>query len=235
MWPLKRKLNKLLTISLTPQNITCCVIKADRFKKKRCTVCAYERTPLKHLEFAQAIPFNVSKLQKIITEFVQKNQLEQTQAAISVSGPPVFEQIVTVAQAHPQKKDFDLPELDNFNWDYLYLCPSQKNGFDFFLCGVKPHHLFSYQLLAQKCGVNLKTLTTGQLAHLYLYRFLHQDQFRQAKLSLDLLKQRYEMHALCEQQNLHDFVSVADEACDLQKESVFLKPALGLFLSERHG
>ena len=236
MWPFRQKINKLFTISLTPQNITCCFLQTNHSANKSCTILAYERTPLKQLEFAQAIPFNISKLQKIIVRFIQKNKLEQIQTALSVSGPPVFEQIITLANAHPEKKDFKRPELKTLNWDFLYLCPSERTGFDFFVCGMKPYHLFSYQLLAQRCKLQLKTLTTGQLAHLHLYTHLQAEKFRQAKLSLDLLQQRYDIQALSEKKDICDAIHVCQNSgIDPQKEYNFLKPAIGLFLSERHG
>ena len=207
-----------------------------RQKKNTHELCAYERTPLKQLEFAQALPFNTTKLKTIVTTFVKKHNLDQTQAAMSISGPPIFEKIVTISTAHPEKKDFELPELKNFNWDFLYLCPSERKGFDFFVCGIKPHHLFSYQLFAQRCGLKLATLTTSQLAHLHLYKYLHADTFRQAKLSLDLLQQRYDVKTLSTEKQLCDAISInGDLSVDLQKEYSFLKPALGLFLAERYG
>jgi len=233
MWPFSQKIHKLFTISLTPQTITCAVLQAQ---KNSYMLSAYERTPFKQLEFAQAIPFNISKLKKIIKTFAQQHKLQQTQAALSISGPPVLEKVVTLATAHPQKEDFDLPDLEAFNWDFLYLCPSQKKGFDFFVCGIKPHHLFSYQLLAKQCDLQLATLTTGQLTHLHLYKYLQADTFRQAKLSLDLLQQRYDVKTLLTKKDLCKAISVSPElSVDLQKEYLFLKSALGLFLAERFG
>jgi len=235
MWPFNRKKHKLFTISLTPQNITCTVLKRKKNSSKQaCRLLAYERTPLKQLEFAQAIPFNLTVLKKIIGDFVKKNQLETTESVLSISGPRVFEKIVTLAKSHPKKEEFNLPELETLHWDFLYLCPSAKNGFDFFVCGMKPYHLFSYQLLAHHCGIQLSTLTTGKLAHLHLYKHLQADGFRQAKLSLDLLAQRYDLEALLTEKDIINAIDLPSEtSVDLQKEYPFLKSSLGLFLSER--
>jgi len=234
MWPFSKKKHRLLVVSLSPQHLVCSVLEKSNKKDFQCALLAYERTSLKRLEFAQAIPFNTTSLKNMITRFIKKHQLQNIESALSVSGPRVLEKIITVTNAHPEKKDFNLPELKTAQWESLYLCPSQKNGFDFFVCAMEPYHLFSYKLLAQQCGMHLTTLTTAKLAHLYLYKYLHAQQFRQAKLSLDLLQQRYDVHTLCPEKDVIDAVEFhLKTPIDAKREALFLKSSLGLFLAER--
>ena len=129
-----------------------------------------------------------------------------------------------------------MPELQTLSWDSVYLCPSQKSGFDFFVCGMKPEHLFAYQLFAFSCNLNLTTITTGHLAHLHLYKTVRGNRFRQSQLSLDLLAKRYDMGLLVTQQTVEDLLYIDPELnVDLKSEYKFLGTTLGLFLSERNG
>lgn len=235
MWLFKRKKNKLFTISLTPQNITCSIIEKPHKKNNQYCLKAYKRSPLKKLEFTQAILFNPTSLKKIIKHFMESNELKNVDAAISISGPRIFEKIITVKSCTPDQNDFCIPELNCFNWDCSYLCPSQNKGFDFFVCGIRPEHLFSYQLLANSCNINLTTIITEQLAYLHVYRTIRGNKFIQNQLSLDLLKCKYETSSLLSEETIKNTIKInPDIPIDIQKEYLFLGNSLGLFISERN-
>jgi len=233
MWPFGRKKNELVTVSLTPQNLTCSWIERAHNKRSAHRLMAYTRVPLKRLEFAQALLFNRTVIKKHIISFLQKHHLKNEPVALSVSGPKVFEKIVLTKTASPTIKEYEIPELHTLNWNSMYLCPSQREGFDFFVCGMKPEHLFSYQLLAQSSGINVVAITTGQLAHLHLYKHMQGDTFRQSQLSMDLLANRYDLHSLCNANTIAQSLNISEElGIDLNKEYPFLSTTLGLFLYE---
>ena len=233
MWPFGQKRNELVTISLTPQNLTCSLIAQSKEKKTTSRLKAYTRIPIKQFAFSQAVLFNPTIIKNHIIKFIKEQNAAHIPAAFSVAGPKVFEKIVHLNTASPTTQEFGLSELKNLNWDAIYLCPSQRNGFDFFVCGIKPEHLFSYQLLALSADINLITLTTEQLAHLQLYKYVHGDTFRQSTLSMDLLAQRYNPHSLCNANILEDVLTIDHHlTIDVNKEYPFLASCLGLFLSE---
>ena len=232
MWPFGQKKHERVIISLTPQNLTCCWLKQTK-KDNKIQIKAYKRIPLRQLEFSQAIIFNPTLLKHQIKTFLDTYRLHKLPAALSVTGPKIIEKIVQVKTTSPTTQELAMPELQTLTWDSMYLCPSQRGGFDFFVCGIKPEHLFSYQLLALSAGANITTIATEQLAHLHLYRHCHGDSFRQSKLSLDLLQQRYDPGALSSVDTLESLLS-PDQAfdVDLHREHPFLGASLGLFLSE---
>jgi len=233
MWPFSRKKYERVTISLSPQNITCCWLERSQKNEGAIYLKAYARTPLKQLEFSQAIIFNPTLLKKQIRSFLQTHRLQSTPAVLAVSGPKIVEHVIQTKTTTPTVQELGLPELRTLTWDSIYLCPSQKGGFDFFVCGMKPEYLFSYQLLAMSAGANITTIATEQLAHLQLYRHRQETLFRKSKLSLDLLQQRYNPSSLSSVEELESLLSL-DEATgiDLSKEHTFLGTSLGLFLSE---
>ena len=233
MWSFNQKRNELITISLTPQNLTCSWIARSKGKKATARLKAYTRIPIKQFEFSQAVLFNPTRIKHHITAFIQEQQGANIPVALSVSGPKVFEKIIHLNTASPTAQEFGLPELQTLNWDATYLCPSQRSGFDFFVCGIKPEHLFSYQLLALSADINLVTIATEQLAYLQLYKHLRGDTFRQSTLSMDLLAQRYNPHSLCNADTVEDALAIDHHlAIDVHKEYSFLGTCLGLFLSE---
>lgn len=233
MWPFGRKKNELVTVSITPQNLSCSWIEKLSNRQAPYTLMAYTRTPLKQLEFSQAVVFNPTIIKKHITSFLKKHHLIGRPVVLSVSGPKVLEKIVLTKTASPAIDEYNIPKLCTLNWNSLYLCPSQKGGFDFFVCGMKPEHLFSYQLLAQSSGINIAAIVTGKLAQLHLYKHLQGSAFRQNKLSLDLLSQKYELNSLFNSNTIEQSMSISKElGIDINKEYPFLTTNLGLFLSE---
>lgn len=233
MWPFTRKQNELVTISLTPHHLTCCLIEQSQKKDTLHLVKAYTRFPLHHLEFAQAVLFNPTVIKQQITQFLTNAGLSYPRVALSISGPRVFEQIVQTHEASATKTSFALPELETLTCDCSYLCPSQKGGFDFFVCGIKQEHLFSYQLLAHATNIDLVTITTGQHALLQLYKHTRGTSFRQSQLSLDLLANKYDPNALYDATTITQSISIHPSLhIDVAKDYHVLGTHVGLFLSE---
>lgn len=233
MWPFTHKQNNLVTIYLTPQHLTCCLIERVHTKNSPHLLKAYSRFPLKHLEFVQAILFNPTIIKQQIVQFITNTGLDYPPVALAVSGPRVLEQIVQTHEASTKNQTFNIAELSTLSWDCSYLCPSQKGGFDFFVCGMKPEHLLAYQLLAYAANLNLITITTGQHAHLQLYKQVQGAAFRQSQLSLDLLAHKYDANNLFDAATIASSISVDPSLdIDIKKEYSFLGAHVGLFLSE---
>jgi len=227
MWPFGQKKNKRTTISLTPKTISFCVFE----QATKYSVLLYSRFPLQNFEYTQAILFNPTALKKIIKTFFKQHNLEQMPVAISVAGPKIIETIVQTKTASPYPGELD-KGLKKLNWDSLYLCPSQKGGFDFFVCGIKPEHLFSYQLLGHTCNINVQTIMTEQLSQLYLYKKLKDEKFRQTQLSKDLMEQQYNLYNICSADTVEQKIEINPLlGIDFEKEQRFLKTHLGLFVS----
>ena len=235
MWPWGRKNSELVTISLTPQNLVCSLIGPGRGPTAKSFLKAYVRIPLRRLELAQALLFNQTSIKQHIVDFIRTTGLENPPIALALSGPKILEQVVQIPESSPTDSSFNIPELQMLNWDCAYLCPSQRGGFDFFVCGMKPEHLFSYQLLGHSANINLVTITTQQLTHLHLYKHLQGKAFRQSQLSLDLLQQRYDPHALFDATAIENTLVINPKlGVDLLKEYSFLGTHVGLFLSEQN-
>ncbi len=234
MWPFNQQKSEYLTISLTPQNLVCTLIDKSQNKKNQINIKAHERTTLKHLEFSQSVLFNPTRIKNLITTFIKKNHIKKNiLVALSLSGPKIFEKVVQLNSPSPKLQDFTFPELQNLNWSSVYLCPSERDGFDFLICGMKPEYLFSYQLLALSCQLNLKTITTGGHAQLHLYKYLNGTKFRQSQLSLDMISHRYNLNSLVTYDKIINILNTEQiPTVDLQKEYLFLSANLGLFVSE---
>lgn len=233
MWPFTKKQSDLVTLYLTPQHITCCFIEQPSHKNTRPRISLYERHTLKHLEFAQALIFNPTHLKTLITNFISRTGRTYPPVALALSGPRIFEHIVQSTQATTQNASFDIADLATMTWESCYLCPSQKGGFDFFVCGMKPEYLLTYQLFAYAANLNLTTITTGSHAQLHAYKHAHGESFRQSQLSLDLLANKYDTAGLYSAASLTRIVDIDPAlALDVDKELLPLGTHIGLFLSE---
>lgn len=232
MWPFTKKQNDLITIYLTPQYLTCCHMQQSAHQTSP-HVQSYLKVPLKHLEFAQALVFNPTVLKHHVTQFITNTGLHYPPVALALSGPRIFEQIVQTHEAVVTPNSFDTLELATLSWDCSYLCPSQKGGFDFFVCGIKPEHLLSYQLFAHAASLNIVAITTGQHAQLQLYQKIHGSAFRQSQLSLDLRAQKYDPANLIDVDLLKQSLTLNPSLqIDMTKDCQLLSTHAGLFLSE---
>jgi hypothetical protein len=233
MWPFTKKTNNVVTIYLTPQQLSCCHMKQSSPGTTETRVHSYLNIPLTHLEFEHALLFNPTLLKQYITNFIATTGLKRPSVALALSGPHILEKIVHTHEAVASPEAFNIPDLASLSWDASYLCPSQQGGFDFFVCGIQPEHLFSYQLFTQGTHLTITTLSTGQHALLQLYKHLHGSTFRQSQLSLDLKKHQYNPSALVDTATILRNLTIRPELhLDVTNESHMLGTHLGLFLSE---
>jgi len=233
MWPWGQKKNHLVSVSLSPQNISCCFAKQSKEKNEKITIIAYERKNFASLEFEKSIVFNPTKISHCIKNFIKKNNIERPIVSLSVSGPNIFEKIITLSKSAPKKTDFTFPELQNINWSHTYLCPSTKGGFHFCVHGMPKETLFQYRLLAIKSGIKLRTITTSTNACMQLYKNIKGKQFTQNQLSIDLSKNNYDIRSIFTKKLLEEHFNFNKYvAIDLKNETQFVSTNLGLFLTE---
>jgi len=230
MWPFKAKKHNLITISLTPQKIACGYI-TNNNSPESIIVNSYEETKFDSYEFEKAIVFNPTKITHIINNFTKKNNITNAQSALSVKGLNIQENIVTLVQSTPKKNNFNISELNNITWDYTYLGPSLKSGFDFYVCGIRKEILFQYKLLLIRSGLIPTIITTEKTAHLQLYKYIKGDSFRQSQLAVDLSKNNYNIQNTFTPENIsNNFTLNQTTNINLKKNLPLLSTNIGLYL-----
>jgi len=195
MWPFRGTKHEIISVSLTPEQITCSWF-AENNKNKNFALHAYQQYKFTHLEFEQSIIFNPTRISRLVSEFVKNNRIKNPYIALSITGPNVFEKIVTLSTSSPQKIDFKIPEFESLKWQYSYLGPSLQKGFDFYICGMKRELIFQYKLLMIISRLPLLVISTKQIAQIKLYKYLQGNNFRQSMLAIDLSENQYNFQDL---------------------------------------
>lgn len=204
--------------------MTCCLT----FDK---TIHAYEKKDFEALEFEKSIVFNPTKISANIKKFIKNNNIKNPFVSMSISGPNIFEKIVTLPKSFAKKEDFKIADVKNLNWNHTYLCPSLKGGFDFYICGMKREHLFQYKLLALWAGAKLAFVTTEQAALISLYKHLEGQNFIQSQFSVDLSQNGYDMQSIFTPKLITKNFNIAKELnINVKKETKNLATSIGLFL-----
>ena len=119
MWPFTQKKNNIVSITLNPQYMTCCWLNNSYYggdsgkiwgkkiqQKQKIQINAYEKTEFKSLEFENATVFNPTKIGLAINNFIKKNKIKNPIISIAISGPSVFEKIITLQTSSPTEQDF---------------------------------------------------------------------------------------------------------------------------------
>ncbi len=231
MWPLAPIKNELVTITLSPQYITCSWIQPHN-KRTPFALAAYQKTALDHLELEQSIIFNPTKIQQYINNFLEQYNLNNAFVACSCAGPGIREKIITLNIASPKPKDLTSAGLKKIMWDYRYLHPVHNNQFAFYVCGISRELLFQYKLLAIALGINLTTITTEFMALLHLYKYLYGNAFRYSQLAIDMQKHNNKLEKNFTHETIRRMLHISsDITLDLYQEAPFLLKSLGLLLT----
>lgn len=236
MWPLVKN-NNIISIALSPQHMTCCWINKES-KNNKININAYEKIEFKSLEFENAIAFNPTKISLAINNFIKKNNIKKPTIAIAISGPSVFEKIITLTTSNPCEQDFGLAQIKNINntkFNYTYLCPAINEntniGFNFYICGISQAQLFQYKLLTQKTNGKLAIITTELASLIELYKYTKDQNFSQSQLAIDLSTNNYNILSLFSPAIISKTSIIKNNLnINLAQESQFLATSLGLFL-----
>lgn len=234
MWPFIRKQNNIVAISINPQYLTCCWLYKEK-KSNLININYYEKTNFKSLEFENSIIFNPTKINLIINNFIKKNKITKPLISISISGPSIFEKIVTIPKSNPEIEDFKLENTNNLQINYTYLCPAISEntniGFTFYICGISQAQIFQYKLLKIKNATNIALVTTELASLIELYKYIKNQNFNQSQLAIDLSKNNYNIKTLFSPIIISKISKIKNDLnINLEKESQCLATSLGLFL-----
>jgi len=192
---------------------------------------AYETFSFKNLEFEKSIVFNPTKISSFLKNFAKENSIKNATFAISICGPTIFEKILTLSTSTPEKKDLNLKELKNLKWDYTYLGPSVKNGFEFYICGMKREILFQYKLLGIKSGIKPVVITTAKTAQIEFYKYLKGENFRQNQLVIDLQNSNYNIQSIFTPETIAKKIELNQNIeAEIKEDYPLLATNIGLFL-----
>jgi hypothetical protein len=234
MWPFIRKQNNIIAISINPQYLTCCWLNKET-KSNLININSYEKTEFKSLEFENALIFNPTKINLIINNFIKKNKITRPLISISISGPSVFEKIVTITKSDPTIEDFKLKDINNLQINYTYLCPAISEntniGFIFYICGISQAQIFQYKLLKKKSSTSLALITTELASIIELYKYIKDQNFNQSQLAMDLSTNSYNIKTLFSPSIISKISKIKNNLnINLEQESQCLATSLGLFL-----
>lgn len=231
MWPFKQSEPNLISVSLNPQYMCCSLI--QREKDNIITIQAYKMILFKHLEFEKSIVFNFSKISNTIKTFIKTYNIKNPMLTFSISGPNIFEKIVTLSTSMPTKEDFKIPQINKLNWQYSYLGPSVHGGFDFYFCGITREALFQYNLIAIKSGIKPIVITTPKVSHIELYKYIKDNTFRQSQFAIDLAQNNYDILSTISPEHLSKYFLI-DRVIDIKQDKFKnIATMLGLFLMGR--
>lgn len=233
MWPLPTITDHLLTISCTPHELVCSVIRPTRIAH-RYELYAYHRYPFTRGECEQLLVCNATLLRSYIQEVVTLYQLENSMAVLVLNGPGVAERMVTLTSAHPTYQQIVDPRLKGFIWDSYYLYPEDSNQYAFYVAGIKQALLLQYKLLFCTLPLHLIGITTESMALLYLYKKLYGSTFRRSQLAHDIQKTDQTLHPLISAELMRRSLAINPAvSAPSWYDSPTLRTALGLYLLGR--
>lgn len=233
MRPLPTIADHLLTISCTPHELVCSLIRPTRIAHR------YELYAYHHYPFQSAceqLPIsNPTLLRSYIQEVVTLHKLEHGMAALVLNGPGIAERIATLASAHPNYQQIVDPRLKGFIWDSYYLYPEENSSqYAFYVAGIKQALLLQYKLLFCTLPLHLIGITTESMALLYLYKTLYGSTFRRSQLAHDIQKTNHTLHPLISAEALRRSLAINPTlSVPAWYDAPTLRTALGLYLLGR--
>ena len=229
-WELLRTRHEIISAAISPQRLTLSWIQEDK-ATGTIEIKSYKNLLLKNLEFEKSIVFNPTKISSFLKNFAKENSIKNATFAISICGPTIFEKILTLSTSTPEKKDLNLKELKNLKWDYTYLGPSVKNGFEFYICGMKREILFQYKLLGIKSGIKPVVITTAKTAQIEFYKYLKGENFRQNQLVIDLQNSNYNIQSIFTPETIAKKIELNQNIeAEIKEDYPLLATNIGLFL-----
>ncbi len=180
--------NELVSIIFQPHQITLSHIQHTK-NNAQLTLHAYKQIPLNDLELEKLIIYNPTKIKTYITNFLSIHNINNAFVLFALSGPGVFERYVPLSTTHVQPNDFNaIAELKKLYWEYKYVYPSDNAQSMYYVCGITPHMLLQYQLLAVSAQLNVLKITTKRMALHNIYKYMYGTAFRQSQFAIDMLQ-----------------------------------------------
>ncbi|MCL4229349.1 hypothetical protein KJZ61_01515 [Candidatus Dependentiae bacterium] len=197
---------------------------------------ARKMIPWYYAEIVGGIMYNMPRIGKEITTFLQAYHLTQSPFAVCVEGSAVYEDFLKTANTTLTISDVG-KHVSSCVWQANYLCPSvQHHIFWHYVCGIKREVICSFHLLSimMQCSIDIVTTVTASLLLLY-YHHPHMV-FRQGDLSIDLERCGSAMEQLFSPETLARYMKFSsDNTPHTALELRAMGAALGVFLSRMAG
>jgi len=222
---------KIVSIQITPTHISCAIISQSHDHQLRVDAC--EITPFTNLECEKLIIFNHTRLRTIIGAFVRKHHATKRYTTLALTGPNIFEGMISQQTAHPKMQDFSLARSNKHVWDFQFLYPHDNGSYMFYVCGIPHTLLFQYQLLLQSLNLRVSRITTRRMALFHAYEHARGAAFRPAQLGIDMMLHNNMIEELFTRDLFHRMVQVSPELARAGSLAIpDMLTACGLFVAE---
>ncbi len=228
MWPIPSLEHEVVSISFSPENMTCCWIQKTNMAIARAPLLmkAYKRYSLHNLELHKLIPFNPTRIKKYISSFLYEHNLQNAFITFCLDG--IAEKCVVLPTSTPHRADFDIKNVSSMQWEYRYLYPNHDGQHVFYVYAVPRSLILQYKLLAIAAQCNLVTMTTQTVALLDAYKHIFGTAFRKSQLAVDMMRHDNVIADLISVDAIRRMIVVPSHI-NLNEEKNFIATACGLF------
>lgn len=222
---------KLVSIQITPSHISCALIEGTTTQQLR--VRAYETTPFTNLECEKLVIFNQPRLRAIIGNFIRTHNMQNAYATCALTGPNIFEGMISQPTPHPKPEDFSLARSKHHVWDYQFLYPHENGSSMFYVCGIPHTLLFQYRLLAQSLDLRIARITTRRMALLHAYEHVQGAAYRPAQLAVDMMQHNNMIEELFTRDLFHRLIYADPALASASPQAIpDMLTASGLYVAE---
>lgn len=226
--------SELVSIIFQPHQLTLSQIQASH-KKVQLDLCAYQQISLNDLELEKLIIYNPTRIKNYISTFLTKHKIKNAFVLFALSGFGLFERYVALSTPNAQPKDFKISELQQLNWEYTYVYPTDNAQSMYYVCGLPNKLLLQYQLLAITTRLNLLKITTKRMALHSIYKYMYGTAFRRSQLAIDMLRHNNMIEYLFSQDTLSRVVHIPTRIdVDKKMEIMNILSACGLITSDEN-
>lgn len=170
-------------VNITPRSVTFSWIKPTTDGPAPYDVKAFKQLLFETRPKASLRIFNQTRLQILISTFLETNKLSNACVIFALSGEGMIEKQVmlskpaadldTIEKAEFREPGFADTASNHMQWHYYCLQDTKKHHeAPWYCCGISRALLFQYQLLAIRCKLNLIQVTTPTMALLQAHRYL---------------------------------------------------------------
>jgi hypothetical protein len=168
MWLHKQTIKDFVALAFKPQYLAYAHIKKTDNHIPYAMI-NYKLIPFTNLELENQIIFNPTSIGKHLNTLLHENKLSGTDLRISISGPTIFEKIISPDIV---LEETDETQLKNLIWHDTPIFNNNQQDSSRYICGISRELLFQYQLLAAKHNLNITCITTSTMALLNSYHML---------------------------------------------------------------
>jgi hypothetical protein len=231
MWPLPALKHEFVTISFSPNSITCSWVQKTKTGAASLVLRAHKRYVLNNLELHHLIPFNPTIIKKYITSFLCEHDLSDAFIAFCLQGLGITEHFIAMPTSTPHRTDFAIANTSSVQWEYRYLYPNHDGQYVFYAYAVPRALILQYQLLAMSMQCNLIAITTQTAALLDAYKNIFGIAFRKSQLAIDMMRYENNIHAFISDDAVRRMVSLSGSVT--KEDYAAIAAACGVFCGEK--